>query len=535
MKKIHSLLLVSTLGVSLLAGLVTFSKKNTVGEVHAATKNITVTPQDLANRGNWKVDDYANIDRSGTTKSGITFAGQGARWHEDGMRFSDGCTFTVSSDKYVFTKVVFNFYAGYNVDFTEKLADDYDGANIKSHKNSYKQGYWQEETPKSSVTGMVIDGPYSDFIIVEKMVITVIAPEYTVTYDANGGSGETVDPTKWVEDSNATLIASTFTAPEGKAFSKWNTKADGTGTSYSVGAKVKMTGNLTLYAQYLNKMTVNASGYTGGYDGESHNAPVNVTVPAEGALIKYGNSETTINLSECPEFNEIGEHTVWYKVTASGYADVVGSFVINITENDKTGLNKAIESGNKLHELIKDNYHEIDTALLAAIEEATVCKDDSHALANDIATKTAAINSIAVDAIEKIINAIGEVKANDEASKQKVDYATEAYNSLSEEQKGLIPAATLSTLEAARKTVYQEGLGVGAIIGIVLGSLVVLLALVYVLLFFVFNKWIKKEDKAIRAIKLGKKGEEVRLLVMPCKVEYRKENEVYNSKAEALK
>lgn len=537
MKKLNSLFLVSALGVSLFAGLASFTKKSTPQPVEAGdtvpTKNITVTPNDLKNKGTWTVNDYRNIDRSGTTNSGITFAAGGARWQDTGLRLEPGNSFTVSSTKYTFLKITFDFYCGYNVDYTNAFTDDYDGANIKSHKNSSTQGYWQEETGKNSVSAKVSTSAMHGTVV--KMVITVIANTYKVTYDANGGSGETVDPTEWVEDTNATLIASTFTAPEGKAFSKWNTKADGTGTSYNVGAKVKMTGNLTLYAQYANLITYSVNAYNGGYDGEAHSASISVSNPAEGAVIKYGTSESSITLDTCPEFNEVGEHTVWYKITASGYADVVSSFVINITENDKTALNKAIESGNKVHELIKDKYAELDAALVTALEEGATCKEDPHALPAEITEKADAINAVVVKAVEAVINDIGEVKANDEQSKQKVENARQVYDSLSDEQKALVPSHTLATLEAAEKVLNPQGLGVGAIIGIVLGCLVVVLAILYVLAFFVFNRWIAKGDKALRVFVLGHKEGKTRTFVFPCKVEYHADNEVFKTKAEALK
>ncbi|MBR1558412.1 MAG: InlB B-repeat-containing protein [Prevotella sp.] len=72
---------------------------------------------------------------------------------------------------------------------------------------------------------------------------------FTVTYKANGGTGDDI------EDSEASKVAeNTFTAPSGKAFAGWNTKDDGTGDSYAVGDDV--TENLTLYAQWANQYTV---------------------------------------------------------------------------------------------------------------------------------------------------------------------------------------------------------------------------------------------------------------------------------------
>lgn len=88
--------------------------------------------------------------------------------------------------------------------------------------------------------------------------------------------------------------------------------------------------------------------------------------------------------------------------------------------------------------------------------------------------------------------------------------------------------------------IYDDGNPNGGIPGwaialIIVGSILLLCLLCFFLLFFVFNKWIKKDDKAIRAVKFGKKDNKVRLLVMPFRFEYREEAEVFDTKQEALK
>ena len=82
---------------------------------------------------------------------------------------------------------------------------------------------------------------------------------------------------------------------------------------------------------------------------------------------------------------------------------------------------------------------------------------------------------------------------------------------------------------------YSTGLPGWAIALIIVGSILLLCLLCFFLLFFVFNKWIRKDDKALRAVKLGKKDNKVRLLVMPFRFEYREEAEVFNTKKDALK
>ena len=80
-----------------------------------------------------------------------------------------------------------------------------------------------------------------------------------------------------------------------------------------------------------------------------------------------------------------------------------------------------------------------------------------------------------------------------------------------------------------------SGLGAGAIVGIILGSVAVALGLGYLAIFFLFNKWIKVDDKAVRVFKLGQKDGKTRLLRMPFKFEYRDIKEVFNTKSDALK
>lgn len=78
------------------------------------------------------------------------------------------------------------------------------------------------------------------------------ANSYTVTYKANGGTGDDVVKTEIAGATHTVLNNSdaslSFTAPSGKSFSKWNTKADGSGTDYAAAATITMTANVELYA-----------------------------------------------------------------------------------------------------------------------------------------------------------------------------------------------------------------------------------------------------------------------------------------------
>jgi len=106
--------------------------------------------------------------------------------------------------------------------------------------------------------------------------------EFTVKYDANGGTGapgnqkkirgtdltlSTVKPTKADTTSNGTVTfdanggsstgatgnKKTFTVTTKYTFSKWNTKADGSGTNYNSGGTYKTEADVTMYAQYSSE------------------------------------------------------------------------------------------------------------------------------------------------------------------------------------------------------------------------------------------------------------------------------------------
>ena len=73
---------------------------------------------------------------------------------------------------------------------------------------------------------------------------------YSVTYDANGGSGEMSDSdSPYASGSTVTVLPNDFTR-EGYNFSRWNTKSDGSGDFYDAKDEFAINVNTTLYAQW---------------------------------------------------------------------------------------------------------------------------------------------------------------------------------------------------------------------------------------------------------------------------------------------
>ncbi len=80
--------------------------------------------------------------------------------------------------------------------------------------------------------------------------LKLAVPTYTVTYDANGGSGTMTDKNSpYAYGAAATVLTNGFTRSR-YTFTGWNTESDGSGKSYAEGASIKMLSNVVLYAQW---------------------------------------------------------------------------------------------------------------------------------------------------------------------------------------------------------------------------------------------------------------------------------------------
>ncbi|HEY1762590.1 MAG TPA: G1 family glutamic endopeptidase [Acidimicrobiales bacterium] len=86
-------------------------------------------------------------------------------------------------------------------------------------------------------------------------------PSFTVTFNANGGTGTMAPQTSNVAEP---LTASSYSNGT-EDFVRWNTSANGSGTSYANGATYAFTASTMLYAQWAPTFTVtfNANGGTG--------------------------------------------------------------------------------------------------------------------------------------------------------------------------------------------------------------------------------------------------------------------------------
>ena len=100
-----------------------------------------------------------------------------------------------------------------------------------------------------------------------------VAVTYTVTYDANGGTGS-MEPVAAVEGKHP-LKENVFTAPEGKLFAGWEVN----GELLNPGSEITVTEDITIYANWTATL-YNISFYPNGGTGEMEN----ITVPHGGSF-----------------------------------------------------------------------------------------------------------------------------------------------------------------------------------------------------------------------------------------------------------
>ena len=131
--------------------------------------------------------------------------------------------------------------------------------------NTKADGSGTSYTDKQSVTNLTATNGATVTLYAQWKANT-----YTVKYDGNGSTGGSTASSSHTYDTAKTLTANGFTKT-GYTFKGWNTKADGSGTSYADKASVKNLSStngatVTLYAQWTaNKYTVtyNANGGSG--------------------------------------------------------------------------------------------------------------------------------------------------------------------------------------------------------------------------------------------------------------------------------
>ena len=105
------------------------------------------------------------------------------------------------------------------------------------------------------------------------------------------------------------------------------------GASADVATPCANNGKVDVTIALKTDLDVTAENKTVTYNGNAH-AFNNVTCSVEGATIAYGETEGTYDLTTVPSKTDVGTYTLYYKVTAPGYAPKTGSYTLTIEPAD---------------------------------------------------------------------------------------------------------------------------------------------------------------------------------------------------------
>ncbi|MCD7947697.1 MAG: S-layer homology domain-containing protein [Oscillospiraceae bacterium] len=238
-----------------------------------------------------------NTSSAGVVSQSTVTLSDSASVH-DNISIKNGGGFFIAEDAKLITQPG-------NVSIINNSAGDEGGAIYTRDYTAYPDGYCIAATDYQSIqtdsstifSGNTADGLYTPptdaalytwlgFASVSDASVThplnnydINYHNYTLTYDDNysGGAGYSEGPYYYNDASTVKGYGDTgLTARSGYTFQKWNTAADGSGTSYAAGASITVTGDTTLYAQWsynggggggstTYSVTYNANGGTGSY------------------------------------------------------------------------------------------------------------------------------------------------------------------------------------------------------------------------------------------------------------------------------
>ena len=156
------------------------------------------------------------------------------------------CVIKVEGDEGVDTKNPMITLSGVSLSLT---ADAQGKLNSNTALDIISEGYI-DGTIKISTHELSLIGKSKDDPAKNTAKLKLDVPTYTVTYDANGGSGTMTDKNSpYAYGAAATVLTNGFTRSR-YTFTGWNTEADGSGKSYAEGDPIKMLRNVVLYAQW---------------------------------------------------------------------------------------------------------------------------------------------------------------------------------------------------------------------------------------------------------------------------------------------
>jgi len=251
---------------------------------------------------------------SGLTRSGYTFGGWNTNTSGTGTNYAAGSSYTTNAaitntanaavtlyvkwDAIVAYTVTYNINGGSGTIPNAQTVNAGSSITLPSGSGLSMNGYafsgWNTSADGSGTnynagSSYTPTAPTPSITLYAKWNIT-----YTVSFNANGGSGTIPNAQTVNAGSSITLPSGSGLSMNGYAFSGWNTSADGSGTNYNAGSSYTPTAptpSITLYAKWNVAYTVsfNANGGSGTLpNAQTVNAGSSITLPSGSGLSMSG-------------------------------------------------------------------------------------------------------------------------------------------------------------------------------------------------------------------------------------------------------
>ncbi len=152
----------------------------------------------------------------------------------------------------------------FHISLKNKITEKEWVENISENEEEANKIYLSIKTKEGYEITVEVDNNKNIAKIVKVSKVEGEEQTVTLSFDANGGEG-TLESVKVIPNKEVILPQNKFTK-ENHYFVNWNTKADGSGQSYSDGATITVSSDpITLFAQWETGLTVsfNANGGTG--------------------------------------------------------------------------------------------------------------------------------------------------------------------------------------------------------------------------------------------------------------------------------
>ena len=306
----------------------TFSSWNTAldgsGTQYAPSATFTMPANAVTLYAQWTIDSYnvvydansgsgapataslnygstVTISATRPTRTGYTFSG----WNT----VADGSGISYAWNGSAFSPASFTLGAANVTLFAQWSVNSYTvsyNANGGSGAPSSQSSNYNTNITVSSTTpsrsgytfngwNSAADGSGSDYSAGTTLLVTAngtlfakwIVNSYSISYDANGGSGAPVTASS-IQFAASVSLSSTIPTRSGYTFNSWNTAVNGSGTAYASNASLVMpANNIALFAQWtatIQTVTYNANGGTAAPATSSHATDSTVTVTASAPI-----------------------------------------------------------------------------------------------------------------------------------------------------------------------------------------------------------------------------------------------------------